>query len=522
MLASLIAALGSCTASVDAGIPNPAECEVDSATVRDPAACEAVTMGGADTGAHPVDEWATWILDGTPEVDAGTGYRTTVGDLDGDGLDDIVTTGNRSPEPNVYVVLGSTLNALGPGRYPIAEVATSVITVHEMSSKYGPYYDAAALHIDHGDVYIGNPTHPDQPLAYLVRWATLKAAGSESTHALEDVADVRFEWGPDSHGSDEVGESIQVCDVNGDGHRDLLLARAFDGNTGYAGSPGYLALGPFSSATFDLETEGARIYSSHEPVPPYSADGEWGARGLGACRDYNGDGVDDISMSSVDPLAPDQNILGVYYGSPTLGASGVLDLAYSDVLIKFTPDPTASWEYAFTTPEGAADWDGDGNIDLLVHRWASFWEDDASRMESELLLFRGGCGFYASGTVLTESDRYLSVADPDGGYLAWDASMAGDSNGDGFPELVLGRPANAQYDAGSLLVRTCPLAGGDYSIADFADATYAGEEGDFGSAVIASGDIDGNGLTDLIVGSGSVRWSGGMGAGPGAVYVARH
>ena len=50
--------------------------------------------------------------------------------------------------------------------------------------------------------------------------------------------------------------------------------------------------------------------------------------------------------------------------------------------------------------------------------------------------------------------------------------------------------------------------GGDYSIADFAEATYAGEEGDFGSAVIASGDIDGNGRTDLIVGSGSVRWAG--------------
>ncbi len=224
-------------------------------------------------------------------------------------------------------------------------------------------------------------------------------------------------------------------------------------------------------------------YASHAPVPPYNEEGEWGARGLGACLDYNGDGVDDISMSSVDPLSPELDVLGVYYGSSSFGASGVVDLADSDVLIQLTPDATAGSESVYTNPEGAADWDGDGNIDLLVHRFASDYEDGAARMESELLLFRGGCGFYASGTVLTESDRYLSVSDPESGYLARDASISGDGNGDGFPELVLGRPASAGDDAGSLLVRSCPLAGGEYGIADFAEATYAGEDSAFGGVV---------------------------------------
>lgn len=101
----------------------------------------------------------------------------------------------------------------------------------------------------------------------------------------------------------------------------------------------------------------------------------------------------------------------------------------------------------------------------------------------------------------------------------WSVAGAGDVNGDGIDDLVVGSPGDdtAEANAGAAYILFGPLTEGETSLAE-ADAKLTGEAvNDFaGWRVAGAGDVNGDGTDDLVVGA---QYNDASGANAGATYV---
>lgn len=140
----------------------------------------------------------------------------------------------------------------------------------------------------------------------------------------------------------------------------------------------------------------------------------------------------------------------------------------------------------------AGDLDGDALPDVLI------------------AAFGGGAAAYGvlspkSGWVsLDEADVRLVVSDPLDFYWIRDQSpftSVGDTDGDGYPDLLLGAMGLGEFYTGGAILVLGPALG-QRSLPEEGDALLTGsEENDgAGSAVAGPGDTDGDGFEDLVIG----------------------
>ncbi|WP_420643674.1 VCBS repeat-containing protein [Candidatus Leptofilum sp.] len=119
---------------------------------------------------------------------------------------------------------------------------------------------------------------------------------------------------------------------------------------------------------------------------------------------------------------------------------------------------------------------GDGIDDLLTT--APFYIDDAGTAAGKVYIYSG-----ADGALLH------TITGSSGAVLGYSANTAGDVNGDGVPDYVVGAITGSYAEV---------YSGADHSLLLRLD----GEGGDwFGSAVSGAGDVNGDGYADLIVGA---------------------
>ncbi len=209
---------------------------------------------------------------------------------------------------------------------------------------------------------------------------------SGSSSGLDSGARVQVS-GPG--GNSYFGQFTQVGDVNGDGCDDLVTA---DYGWGSLKGKAWLFLGSSAgiSTTASWSLEGSTTSS-------------W-LMEVAAGGDLNGDGYGDVAVGSRDASGTVQ----VFYGSASgLGAT-------ADVTL--TGMGTAG-----TIPRIVPDMDGDGYDDLVVG-------DGASAVR----IFRG-----AAGGVSSTPDATLASPTAGGGF-GYFLESAGDVNGDGLPDLVVG------------------------------------------------------------------------------------
>lgn len=141
----------------------------------------------------------------------------------------------------------------------------------------------------------------------------------------------------------------------------------------------------------------------------------------------------------------------------------------------------AGW---FGYSSASADWDGDGHDDLIVGA----------------PIYENGAAYWFAGPVtdgLRDVDAELSISgESTGDRLGWTMAAVGDTNGDGIADFLVGAygsdVAGSTAGAAYLYQGATSITEGHRFLGD-----VAGDRAGF--AVAAAGDVDGDGLQDLMI-----------------------
>jgi hypothetical protein len=440
-------------------------------------------------------------LDGDGEDFSGSSVAG-VGDFNGDGFDDLIIGAPRGANAS-YVVFGS---ASGFGAsFDLATLdgmngfRVEGIDVNDYSGS--SVAGAGDVNGDgFGDLIIGTPSagpgiFPGPGESYVIFGRGEGFPAVLDPTSLDGTIGFRFGGilGAEGSGSSVAGAG----DINGDGFGDLVIGAPNAGHAGTYVGPGqsYVVFGTASGFNASLDS------ASLDGTNGFRLDGAGGGIGssVAGAGDVNGDGFADLIVS-----APGADY-GAGYSYVVFGrASGFgasFDLATLDGANGFRLDGVNRYDESGTSVAGAGDVNGDGFDDIIIGARLAPGADEYAG--ASYIVFGGAAGFGAT----------LDLASLDGtngfrldGIVNYDnagrsVAGAGDVNGDGFGDLIIGAP-----NAHGLLGESYVVFGGNFTgavsqLGGAGDDTLAGTPGD-DVMLGAQGDdtLLGNGGIDVLNG----------------------
>ncbi len=392
------------------------------------------------------------------------------GDVDGDGLADLLVGAPGVASDTIEENMGAAYLFLGPisGTHPLSD-ATAILRGEAAGDRTGiAVAFAGDVNADgFADLLVGgnDTSGADAGAAYLVLGPVTGELGLE-------LADAKLVGELDG---DDAGEALSGAgDVNGDGYHDLLIG-AYNAGEPVPTGGAYLVRGPLSgeSSLADADT---RLLGESMSDSAGSA-----LAGLG---DVDGDGLDDLLVGA---RFHDDGVAYLLLDPPT----GNLSLGSADaILLGVNNSERAGWAVA-----GPGDLDGDGLADLLVGAPEGGGAGDPGVACAMLAL--------PIGSVSLSSAEIQLVGAASGTSAGSAVAGAGDADGDGTLDLLIGayQAVTSTGGTGTSYLVLSPEPG-TLDLAD-ADSKLLAEPGtDFaGYSLASAGDTDGDGLDELLIGA---------------------
>ena len=442
-------------------------------------------------------------------------FVSDLGDINGDGLADFSlsapgdTIGSTTPG-KVYVVYGQ------PDGFDqdvnLASADGSVVTAIAGERTEGEFgYSASGAGDINGDgiddLVIGATEDqiPDNGTAYVIFG---QAGGLGATF---DVTALDGSNGFVIRGeniSDRMGHSVsRAGDVNGDDIDDLIVgARVADFN-GDSSGRAYVVFGKTTS--FGASLDPSTLNGANGFIMDGQAVGDNLSFQVSEAGDVNGDGFDDVILSAIyhDTGANNAGRVYVVFGQGT-ALTSPLNLAGLNGTNGFVVDGEAADNELGLSVGSAGDVNGDGYADLY---FGSYYAANGTKSGRAYVVFGKASGFGATVglSTLDGSNGFSMDGEDENDQLSWVSTGAGDLNGDGFDEVIVGARAHVVDGAerGTIYV----LFGQEDPFDASVDLTALGGsngfiiEGGPGEAIgrhhSMVGDINNDGVDDFVLGS---------------------
>lgn len=429
---------------------------------------------------------------GTGASDSAGGAVAGAGDVDGDGLEDVLVGAWREDTAE-DADCGAAWLLYGPVTGGSGDDADARLTGTSFGAWAGRSV-AGAGDVDgdgYDDLLIGaygdDDGSSDAGAVYIV-------FGGVTGDLDLSAADIKL-TGEDS--GDYAGYAVAGAgDVDGDGLADLIIGAHRDEDGGTSSGSAYLIFGGITASTSLSGADVQLVGESNSDYAGYS---------VGGAGDVDGDGLDDVLIGATGEDT-DGSAAGAVY-VVLGGVSADLDLSAADH--KITGEDTGDW--VGCSVDGAGDVDGDGLSDILI---GACQDEVGGSYSGSVYVVLGGL----SGTVSVVDAHAELIGESGTDYAGESVSGAGDVDGDGLADFLIG--ARGDDDNGSNSGAAYLMLGGVSGYLDLsrADAKLAGEGGsDYaGGAVSGGGDVDGDGLADILVGA---YGEGTGGSAAGGVYV---
>lgn len=249
-------------------------------------------------------------------------------------------------------------------------------------------------------------------------------------------------------------------DVNGDGYGDVIIGAY--GNSSYAGRA-YIY---FGGSNLPTVLASANVVLSGEAVNNYFG------YAVDAAGDVNGDGFADV-------------IVGAYGNTSSTGRAYIFyGGANMNTVADVTMNGEATSDQFGVSVSGAGDVNNDGFADVIV---GAFQNSAAA----------GRAYVYLGGSAMNNGADVVLNGEGASNYFGVAVSSAGDVNGDGYADVIVGA-----YSYQSTVGRAYIFHGGA-AMNSVADVTLTGEGSNnfFGTSVSTAGDVNGDGYDDVVVGA---------------------
>lgn len=396
----------------------------------------------------------------------------TAGDLNGDGFSDVVVgawqaTMGQTNEGVAYVYYGSSTG--------IPAAASVVLQSNQVGANLGCSVSTA------GDV---NGDGYSDLLVGARNWESTAGEGAEgavfvyygSATGINTVADIILQ---PNHANDNFGSNVACAgDINNDGYSDILVGAYLAEYPTYQEGAVFVYLGAAAGLT------NTAIHRLERNV----SAAHFG-RSIAGAGDINGDGYSDVVVGAPDWLNvnPDAGAAFIYYGGATNLGGGLNPAPGLTFFGSTVANGSFGWSVAC-----AGDVNGDGYSDVAV---SAYYDANGQAQEGTVRVFHGGAGgLNTTAATVIESNQANA-------WLGRWVSTAGDMNGDGYADLLVGVElwSNPEPLEGAIML----YFGSALGIPSTASMTFELNSGgaNVGSCVSTAGDVNGDGYSDMILGA---------------------